>query len=110
MMVKKIILLVLLVVMVAVGVYLYYFMRRRSSPRTDKTYAWFQNQSSLAEYRMKDGTRCGTSPFTLPTDGLIGFIWDDSFRPGHRHSGIDIFGGTDVGITRIHAAYPGYLT
>jgi len=59
---------------------------------------------------MKAGTRCNNAPFAFPTDGLIGFIWDDSFRPGHRHSGLDIFGGTDVGITSIFAAYPGYLT
>lgn len=59
---------------------------------------------------MTAGTRCGDAPFIFPTDGLAGFIWDDSFRPGHRHSGIDIFGGADVGITPVVAAYPGYLT
>ncbi|MFN9357888.1 MAG: hypothetical protein ACK6A4_13890, partial [Alphaproteobacteria bacterium] len=31
-------------------------------------------------------------------------------RPGHRHSGLDVFGGTEVGITPIVAAYSGYLT
>jgi murein DD-endopeptidase MepM/ murein hydrolase activator NlpD len=41
---------------------------------------------------------------------MIGFIWDDSFRPGHRHQGIDIFSGTAVGQTPIYAAYDGYLT
>jgi murein DD-endopeptidase MepM/ murein hydrolase activator NlpD len=46
----------------------------------------------------------------MPTDGYIGFLWDDSFRPGHRHSGLDIFGGTENGITPIFAAYDGYLT
>lgn len=110
MMAKKFTLLALLVAVVTAGAYIYYFMRRRSSPRTNQTLAWFQDQSSLAEFRMKTGTRCGEAPFTFPTDGLIGFIWDDSFRPGHRHSGIDIFSGTEVGVTRIYAAYPGYLT
>ncbi|MEJ2711497.1 MAG: hypothetical protein P8074_28070 [Anaerolineales bacterium] len=42
--------------------------------------------------------------------GLIGYLWDDSFRPGHRHQGIDVFGGTEVGLTPVIAAYPGYLT
>jgi hypothetical protein len=107
---KKIIALALLVAVVAAGMYIYYSYRRRSSPRTDRIYAWFQDQSTLSEYRMKTGTRCGDAPFYFPTDGLIGFIWDDSFRPGHRHSGLDIFSGTDVGITSIFAAYPGYLT
>jgi hypothetical protein len=41
---------------------------------------------------------------------MVGFLWDDSFRPGHRHQGIDIFAGTDVGVTPVIAAYPGYLT
>jgi hypothetical protein len=107
---KKFIFLALLVAVIAAGAYLYHTYRPRSSPRTDKILAWFHDQSSLPEYRMKAGTRCGTAPFIIPTDGLIGFIWDDSFRPGHRHSGLDIFGGTDVGITPIIAAYPGYLT
>jgi murein DD-endopeptidase MepM/ murein hydrolase activator NlpD len=56
------------------------------------------------------GTQCGDAPFSFPTNGLIGFIWDDSFQIGHRHQGIDIFAGTDVGVTPVVAAYPGYLT
>ncbi len=59
---------------------------------------------------MTAGTRCADAPFIFPTDGLAGFIWDDSFRPGHRHQGIDIFAGTEVGVTPVIAAYPGYLT
>jgi murein DD-endopeptidase MepM/ murein hydrolase activator NlpD len=46
----------------------------------------------------------------MPTSGFIGFIWDDSFRPGHRHQGIDIFGGENPGVTPVYAAYDGYLT
>jgi len=56
------------------------------------------------------GARCGDAPFILPTDGMVGFLWDDSFRPGHRHAGIDIFAGTAAGVTPVYAAYPGYLT
>lgn len=109
-MVKKIILPTLLIAVVAAGIYLYYSYRRRSSPRTDRIYTWFQDQSSLSEFRMKAGVRCADAPFIFPTNGLIGFIWDDSFRPGHRHSGIDIFGGTGVGVTPVTTTYPGYLT
>jgi murein DD-endopeptidase MepM/ murein hydrolase activator NlpD len=46
----------------------------------------------------------------MPTDGYIGFLWDDSFRPGHRHQGIDIFGSNQPGTTPVYAAYSGYLT
>jgi murein DD-endopeptidase MepM/ murein hydrolase activator NlpD len=41
---------------------------------------------------------------------MIGFIWGDPFRIGHQHSGIDIFGGTEAGVTPVYAAYDGYLT
>jgi len=46
----------------------------------------------------------------MPTNGMIGFLWDDSFRPGHRHQGLDIFSGKGVGETPIYAVYDGYLT
>jgi murein DD-endopeptidase MepM/ murein hydrolase activator NlpD len=41
---------------------------------------------------------------------MIGYLWDDSFQIGHRHQGIDIFGGTEPGVTPIVAVYDGYLT
>jgi hypothetical protein len=41
---------------------------------------------------------------------MIGFIWGDSFRLGHRHAGIDIFAGTEPGVAAVYAAYDGYLT
>ncbi len=78
-----------------------------SSIRTAQVFNWFRDPSSRPELMMTAGTRCGEAPFIFPTDGLIGFIWDDSFRPGHRHQGIDIFSGTDVGVTPVIAAYPG---
>jgi hypothetical protein len=56
------------------------------------------------------GERCGEAPFILPTSGYVGFIWGDSFRPGHQHQGIDVFGGNTPGKTPVLAAYPGYLT
>lgn len=91
------------------GIYLY-FNYGRGSARTTQVIDWFRDPSSRPELMMTAGVRCGDAPFIFPTDGLIGFIWDDSFRPGHRHSGLDIFSGTDVGVTPIVAAYPGYLT
>jgi murein DD-endopeptidase MepM/ murein hydrolase activator NlpD len=61
-------------------------------------------------WRIPAGTTCATAPFQFPTDGFIGYLWNDSFRPGHHHSGIDIFSGTDAGGTPVYAAYDGYLT
>ena len=106
---KKIIFLALIVVIATAGTYLY-FNFRRTSTRTAQVFDWFRDPSSRPELMMTVGTRCVDAPFIFPTDGLIGFIWDDSFRPGHRHQGIDIFAGTEVGVTPVVAAYPGYLT
>jgi murein DD-endopeptidase MepM/ murein hydrolase activator NlpD len=71
---------------------------------------WIRHAEDHPDWAIKAGERCGDAPFSMPTDGYIGFLWDDSFRPGHRHSGLDIFGGTENGITPIFAAYDGYLT
>jgi len=106
---KKFVFIALLVAVLTAGVYLY-FKFRKTSARTAQTFSFFRDPSSRPELMMTAGTRCGDAPFIFPTDGLIGFIWDDSFRPGHRHQGIDIFSGTDVGVTPVIAAYPGYLT
>ena len=72
---------------------------------------WIHHPQDHPDWSARAGTRCAEgAPFLMPTDGFIGYIWDDSFRPGHRHSGLDIFGGTEVGVTPVVAAYPGYLT
>lgn len=71
---------------------------------------WIRNPASHPDWKLTAGIQCGSTPFIFPTDGFVGFLWGDSFRPGHRHQGIDIFAGTDAGITRVIAAYPGYLT
>lgn len=78
--------------------------------RDGRVIAWIRGAENYPEWAVSAGTRCGSAPFVLPTDGYIGYLWDDSFRPGHRHSGIDVFGGDEVGITRVVAAADGYLT
>ena len=59
---------------------------------------------------MRTGERCGNAPFVFPTQGFVGFLWGDSFRPGHLHQGIDIFGGKPAGETPVYAANDGYLS
>jgi murein DD-endopeptidase MepM/ murein hydrolase activator NlpD len=56
------------------------------------------------------GQRCAGAPFILPTNGFIGYLWDDPFKISSRHQGIDIFGGTGLNQTPVLAAYSGYLT
>jgi peptidoglycan LD-endopeptidase LytH len=81
-----------------------------SSKRTVQVLAWLNDPASYPEWRIQSGQRCGNAPFILPTDGFVGYLWNDSFQIGHRHQGIDIFGGTEVNVTPVIAAYPGYLT
>lgn len=109
-MTKKIILILAIPVMVAAaGIFLYY-NHAMGSGRTGQVVGWLNDPSSRPELMMTSGTRCGDAPFIFPTNGMVGFIWDDSFRPGHRHAGIDIFAGTEAGVTPVIAVYSGYLT
>ena len=100
----------ILLVAVLAGGYSLYRTYRPASERLSLFRAWMRNPSAHPEWKLAAGSRCGEAPFLFPTDGMVGFLWDDSFRPGHRHQGLDIFGGADVGVTPVIAAYPGYLT
>ena len=87
-----------------------YYTYRPNAARLDKFHQWRRNPASHPDWKLAAGTQCGSAPFLFPTDGFAGFLWGDSFGLRHTHQGIDIFAGTDVGITRVIAAYPGYLT
>jgi len=71
---------------------------------------WLKNPRQSIARSIKAGDKCVDAPFIFPTDGMIAYLWDDSFRAGHHHQGIDIFGGKVAGITPVYAAYPGFLT
>jgi len=109
MQIRKLIIVLIVGALAGSGFYLYRSLRS-GGERNQAVWAFLTNPASQPRLMMKAGVRCNDAPFLFPTDGLVGFIWDDSFRPGHRHSGIDIFAGTKVGVTPIYAAYPGYLT
>jgi len=87
-----------------------YYLYRPNSARMLAFRAWMNNPASHPDWKLSAGTQCGSAPFHFPTDGFVGFLWGDSFRLGHRHQGIDIFAGTEIGITRVVSAYPGFLT
>jgi len=106
---KRFILSILFVVSI-VGGYLIFRSMRSSGARTLKVRQWFRDPESLPELTILQGERCGDAPFILPTNGIIGYLWDDSFRPGHRHQGLDIFGGQELGVTPVIAAYDGDLS
>ena len=106
---KRLMLSTILVVAIVGGYYLYRTFRP-TSERLLTFRAWRNDPAAHPEWKLTAGSRCGEAPFIFPTNGMVGFLWDDSFRPGHRHQGLDIFGGEGIGVTPIVAAYPGYLT
>ncbi|MHB0923805.1 MAG: M23 family metallopeptidase [Bellilinea sp.] len=99
-----------LVVAAGVAAFYVFFLSSRTSPRSVRVMQWIRNPGSHPEWAVDAGERCGSAPFAMPTDGFIGFLWNDSFNPGHHHTGLDIFGGPDPGVTPVLAAYDGYLT
>lgn len=99
-----------LFVLALVGGYFAYRWYERSGERTARLMLWLRDAEAHPEWAVQAGQRCEDAPFLQPTNGYIGFLWDDSFRPGHRHQGIDIFGGQAAGLTPVYTAYSGYLT
>ena len=71
---------------------------------------WINNPASHPDWKLAAGSQCGSAPFRFPTDGFVGFLWGDSMGWRHIHQGIDIFAGTEIGVTPVVSAYPGYLT
>lgn len=109
---KKVLIVFIAGLIIASTIFVYFFLIKRpdSTMRSTRVMNWIRNPGKNPEWAVKVDDRCGDAPFSIPTNGYIGFLWDDSFRPGHHHSGLDIFGGTEIGITPIHAAYDGFLT
>jgi hypothetical protein len=100
---------IIIVAVLAAGATAYYSYSPNAA-RLDKFRQWRQDPDSHVDWKLVAGSRCGSGPFIFPTDGFAGFLWGDSFGLRHTHQGIDIFAGTDIGITKVIAAYPGYLT
>jgi hypothetical protein len=87
-----------------------YYTYRPNAARIDKFRQWIRNPDSHPDWKLAAGSQCGSAPFLFPTDGFAGFLWGDSFGLRHTHQGIDVFGGTEAGLTPVVSAYPGYLT
>lgn len=94
-----------------IAIVIYLVLRRPGLPaRHAQVIQWIRGPGEHPNWAVKGGQRCAEAPFLLPTGGYIGYLWDDSFRLGHRHQGIDIFGGGQPGDTPVLSVYDGYLT
>jgi murein DD-endopeptidase MepM/ murein hydrolase activator NlpD len=84
-----------------------------SASRVNRLRSYWANPGAHTDWVVRAGERCGDAPFVMPTSGYVGFVWGDSFRPGHQHQGVDIFGPSGpggLGETEVVAAHDGYLT
>ncbi|MHC1740291.1 MAG: hypothetical protein AB9897_04185 [Anaerolineaceae bacterium] len=81
-----------------------------SKDRSAHVIQFIRHPEAHADWKMQSGTYCGSVPFQFPTSGLIGYLWGDTFKIGSRHQGIDIFSGTEPGLTPIFSVYDGYLS
>lgn len=106
---RSIILLFIGMTAISAAVFAYYNYRPNTA-RVNKFYQWMRDPASHPDWKLVAGTQCESAPFLFPSDGFAGFLWGDPFGFRKTHQGVDIFAGTDVGITSVIAAYPGYLT
>ncbi len=109
---KKFILFVLSVLAIAgiVAVYFFFISSDRRKNGTTFVIPFIRNAEAHQDWVVEALSTCNDAPFVMPTRGLIGYLWNDAFKIGHHHQGIDIFAGTDIGITPVYAAYDGYLS
>ena len=100
---------IIIVMVLAAGAYLF-LTYRPSGLRAAQVFAWIgiPASSGSGRSRLAAGVALRRSFFRPPvlpdSSGTI------SFRLGHRHQGVDIFAGTEINVTPVIAAYPGYLT
>jgi len=106
---RYLILSIVIVAMITAGITAYYTYSPNSI-RVDKFRQWIRNPAAHPDWKLVAGSQCNSAPFLFPTDGFAGFLWGDSFGLRHTHQGIDVFAGTDVGLTEVISAYAGYLT
>lgn len=97
-------------VVLLVGAYFAWRAWGGAASRLVRLREYLRDPQAHAAWIVRAGSRCGTAPFIFPSDGYIGFVRGESFRPLHRHQGIDVFGSQPLGKTPVISAYPGYLT
>ena len=107
---KRFLIVSMIVVAVVTAAIAAYYLYRPNVVRINKFRQWMKDPASHSDWKLLAGSQCGSAPFLFPTDGFAGFLWGDSMGRLHTHQGIDIFGGTDINITKVISAYPGYLT
>jgi len=97
---------------IAAGLVSAYFFYKRGYglPRSHNVNTRIRDPQDQPDRGVQSLQRCGSAPFIMPTSGFVGYLWDEPFRHGHRHQGIDIFGSSQPNHIPVYAAYDGYLS
>lgn len=85
----------------------------RDSPTQADLGRWLRDPSSRDSLETHLTAPCPNAPFLLPSQGFVGFLYNDHtppYTPVNPHPGVDIFGNGEVGTVPVYAAYDGYLT
>jgi hypothetical protein len=82
------------IVLLLVGAYVAWRTWGSAASRLLRLREYLRDPQAHSDWIVRAGTRCGTAPFIFPSDGYIGFVRGESFRPLHRHQGIDVFGAS----------------
>lgn len=104
---RSFIYLMIILMMIAVGVWLAWsYLNGRNGP----VMAFIKDPSAHQDWITPAGLQCAGAPFINPTNGFIGYLYGDVFKPLKKHQGIDIFSGTEAGKTPVYAPYDGFIT
>ncbi|MCC7020988.1 MAG: hypothetical protein IT332_14590 [Ardenticatenales bacterium] len=85
---------------------------RTGAPQHARVIDWVRNgPGGHGAWRVYGGNRCTGAPMRIPSDGFIGYGWNDEIHPGRHHSGFDIFSPDgQENVTPVFAAFDGLLT
>jgi hypothetical protein len=83
---------------------------RGDGRRNAMVWQYLADPGAHPDWVTRANSRCPDAPFAFPTDGYIGYLWGDSFRPLQKHQGIDVFGDRPLGRTPVYSASDGFLT
>jgi len=68
-----------LVIVLSIGLYLVYQNYLSPDGRTRQVIEYLQDPDVHQGLVIPALSRCGDAPFIMPSTGMIGYIWDDSF-------------------------------
>lgn len=86
------------------------YIRTWTEGRNKAVLDYIRSPEKHRDWELEALSGCGDAPFVFPTQGFIGYLYNDSFSLLKLHTGLDIFGGKKVGQTLVYAPYDGYLT